>query len=71
MYGKRYNKCINKSIAKEIEFGKIIQDIPEIEHNGEMYPLFTVISPTQCSICGSQLRSNEKYDRSHRISKLQ
>jgi hypothetical protein len=38
------NKCINKSIAKEIEFGKIIQDIPEIEHNGEMYPLFTVIS---------------------------
>ena len=57
------NKCINKSIAKEIEFGKIIQDIPEIEHNGEMYPLFTVISPTHCSICGSKLRSNEKYDR--------
>jgi hypothetical protein len=58
------NICINKSIAKEVVDGKIIQDIPEAEHNGEMFPLFTVIPPTQCSVCGSKLRPNENYDRS-------
>jgi len=58
------NQCINKSIAKEDENGKVIQELPEIEHNGEMYPLFTVISPAHCSICGSKLKSNQKYDRS-------
>lgn len=58
------NKYINKSIAKEVKHGKIIQDLPEIEHNGEMYPLFTVIPHTHCCICGSKLKSNEKYDRS-------
>ena len=57
------NQCINKSIAKEVEHGKIIQDIPETEHNGEMFPLFTVIPPTHCSVCGSKLRPNENYDR--------
>jgi len=29
-----------------------------------MYPLFTVIPHTHCCICGSKLKSNEKYDRS-------
>ena len=57
------NQCINKSIAKEVEEAKVIQDIPEIEHNGEMFPLFTVIPPTHCSVCGSKIRPNENYDR--------
>ena len=57
------NQCINKSIAKEVEHGKIIQDIPEIEHNGEMFPLFTVIPPTHCFVCGNKLRPNENYDQ--------
>ena len=57
------NQCINKSIAKEVEHGKIIQDIPETEHNGEMFPLFTVIPPTHCFVCGNKLRPNENYDR--------
>ena len=57
------NQCINKSIAKEVEHGKIIQDIPETEHNGEMFPLFTVIPPRDCFVCGSKLRPNENYDR--------
>jgi hypothetical protein len=57
------NQCINKSLAKEVEHGKIIQDIPETEHNGEMFPLFTVIPPTHCSVCGSKIRPNENYDR--------
>jgi hypothetical protein len=30
--------------------GKIIQDIPEAEHNGEMFPLFTEIPPIHCSV---------------------
>lgn len=58
------NQCINKSIAKEVEDGKIIQDLPEIEHNGIFYPLFSVIYPTHCSVCGSKLRPKQNYDRS-------
>lgn len=57
------NQCIYKSIAKEVEHGKIIQDILEIEHNGEMFPLFTVIPPTHCFVCGNKLRPNENYER--------
>lgn len=40
------NQCINKSIAKEIEDGKVIQDIPETEHSIKMFQLFTVIQHT-------------------------
>jgi len=57
------NIAINKSIAKGIENGKIIQNIPEVQSGGRMVPLFTPISPIQCSICGSPLNINEHYDR--------
>lgn len=57
------NISINKSIAKGIENGKIFQNIPEVQFGGRMVPLFTPISPTQCSICGSLLKINEYYDR--------
>jgi hypothetical protein len=57
------NTCINKSIAKEIENGKVIQELLEINYNGLMYSLFTVISLTHSIICGSELKPNEKYDR--------
>jgi hypothetical protein len=40
------NQCINKSIAKEVEDGKVIQDIPETEHSIKMFQLFTVIQHT-------------------------
>jgi hypothetical protein len=57
------NICINKSITKEVVDGKILLDIPEFEHDREMFPLFTVIPPTHFSVCGSKLRLNENYDR--------
>ncbi len=56
------NIPINKSLAKDMENGKIIQELPEIEYEGKMYPLFTPISPTSCKICENSLNSNECYD---------
>ncbi|MEA1895931.1 MAG: hypothetical protein U9N36_12215 [Euryarchaeota archaeon] len=43
--------------------GKIIQVLPDIPINRVRLPLFTTIPPTQCSVCGSPLKSNENYDR--------
>ncbi|CAG0994624.1 hypothetical protein METP3_02869 [Methanosarcinales archaeon] len=57
------NIAINKSIAKGIENGKIVQNLPEAQFGGRMVPLFTPISPVQCSLCGSPLKINEHYDR--------
>jgi len=57
------NIPINKSLAKDMENGKIIQELPEIEYEGKMYPLFTPISPISCKICENSLNSNECYDR--------
>lgn len=57
------NVIINKSIAKGIENGKIVQVLPEVQFEGRMVPLFTPLSPTHCSICGSPLNINEYYDR--------
>ena len=54
---------INKSIAKGIENGKIFQNLPEVQFGGRMVPLFTPIPPIQCSICGSNLKINEHYNR--------
>jgi hypothetical protein len=57
------NQSINKSLAKDIENGHIVQDLPEVEFKGRMYSLFTPISPSHCIICGSPLKPNEHYDR--------
>ena len=57
------NTAINKSLAKGIENGKIVQNLPEVQFGGRMVPLFTPISPVQCSLCGSPLKINEHYDR--------
>ncbi len=57
------NIVINKSIAKEVENGKIVQSLPEVQFGGRMIPLFTPISPIQCSVCGSPLNINQHYDR--------
>jgi hypothetical protein len=42
------NTAINKSLAKGIENGKIVQNLPEVQFGGRMVPLFTPISPVQC-----------------------
>jgi hypothetical protein len=57
------NISINKTLTKDTENGSIVQELPEIEFEGEMFPLFTPISPTNCSICGKPLKPNEHYDR--------
>ena len=57
------NILINKSLAKEVENGKIVQTLPLIEFGGGMYQIFTPISPTHCSICGNPIKPNEHYDR--------
>ncbi len=57
------NIVINKSIAKGIENGKIVQSLPEVQTGGRMIPLFTPISPIKCFICESPLKINEHYDR--------
>jgi len=59
----RGNKSINKSLAKDIENGHIVQELPEVEFEGWMYSLFTPIPPIHCIICGSPLKPNEHYDR--------
>ena len=53
------NIPINKSLAKGIENGKIVQNLPEVQFGGRMVPLFTPSSPVQCSLCGSPLKINE------------
>lgn len=57
------NISINKSLAKEVENGRIIQVLPDIPINRVRLPLFTTIPSTRCSVCGSPLKSNENYDR--------
>ena len=57
------NIPIDKSLAKEVENGKVIQTLPDIPVNRVRLPLFTTISPVQCSVCESSLKPNEKYDR--------
>lgn len=57
------NIPINKSLSKEIENGKIVQSLPEVLFEGHMYPLFTPISPTHCSVCQNPLKINEYYSR--------
>jgi hypothetical protein len=57
------NIPINRSMAKRIENGQIIQDLPLGEYNGQKYPLYTVLSPIICHICGSTLKVHQHYMR--------
>ena len=57
------NISIDKSMAKEVEDGMIVQTLPHIPYHRAMHPLFTPMPPTRCSVCGSSLKPNENYDR--------
>jgi RNase P subunit RPR2 len=59
----KVNILINKSLAKEVENGKVIQVLPDIPINRVRLPLFTTILLTRCSVCGSPLNPNKNYDR--------
>ncbi len=57
------NIPIDKEHAKRIENGKIVKELPLVNYNGELLPLFTVISPFDCFICGGKLYKNKSYNR--------
>lgn len=54
---------INRSIAKDIANGTVVQELPMIPFNGRMMPLFSVIPPEKCVLCVSPVESNQNYDR--------
>ena len=53
----RGNVAINRERAKEVKDGIVYQVLPEIEHEGQMCPSFTTVSPTKCQICGNNLET--------------
>lgn len=57
------NIPINRTIAKKIDNGFVIQELPLVNFLGTLVTLFSVISPTMCSICGSHLNVNQHYSR--------
>lgn len=61
-YGKG-NIPIEKEHAKRIEDGKIIKELPLVNHDGKLLPLFSVIHPSECLICGSKLHKNKDHKR--------
>ena len=57
------NISINKSLAKEVENGKVVQTLPLIEFGGSMHPIFTPISPIIVLFAANPIKPNEHYDR--------
>lgn len=57
------NVAINREIAKEVRNGIVYQVLPEIEYVGQMYPLFSTVSPIKCQICANPLFGNQHYER--------
>lgn len=57
------NIPIDKEHAKRVVNGKIVKELPLVNYNGELLPLFTVLSPSDCFECGGKLYNNKNYDR--------
>ena len=57
------NIPIDKEHAKRIENGKIVKELSLVNYNGELLPLFTIISPLDCFMCGGKLHNNKIYNR--------
>lgn len=62
VYGKG-NIPIDKVHARRIENGKIVKELPLVDYQGELLPLFSVASPLLCSKCGSKLNRNKSHNR--------
>jgi hypothetical protein len=54
---------IDKSMVKTVDDGKIITSLPNVLVGNRYYPMFQVLSPTNCDICGSKLHVNSHYTR--------
>jgi len=59
----RGNVKINKKKARKVEDGKIVKDLPMVNYNGNLQPLFSVQSPTECKECRSKLNVNKSEER--------
>lgn len=57
------NIPINKNISKRVEYGQIIQDLPFVEYNGSLMPLFTVIPATELVDDPQCLTVHNRYTR--------
>lgn len=63
MIRRKGNTPIEKGHAKRIEDGKLVKELPLVNHGGKLLPLFSVIHPSECLICGSKLHKNKNHDR--------
>ena len=62
IYGKG-NRAIEKEHARRIENGKIVKELPLVNYDGVLLPLFSVVSPSSCFVCGVKLHNNKTYNR--------
>ena len=57
------NKSINKSMVKTIFEGNILIPLPKVLVGNRFHSLFSIISPTHCDFCGTELNVNSHYTR--------
>jgi len=57
------NIKIDKSMVKTVDDGKIITSLPNVLIGNRYYPMFQVLSPTNCDTCDSKLYVNSHYTR--------
>lgn len=63
MIAGKGNIPIEKKCARRIENGKIVKELPLVDYQGALLPLFSVASPLRCPKCGSKLNRNKRHDR--------
>jgi hypothetical protein len=57
------NISIDKVHAKRIENGKIVKELPLVNYQGALLPLYSVVSPCCCPKSGGKLHRNKSYNR--------
>ena len=59
----RGNKTIDKSFVKTIFEGNVLIPLPKVFVENRLLPLFSILSPTHCDYCGTNLNINSHYTR--------
>jgi len=59
----RGNKTIDKLMVKTIFEDNILIPLPKVFVENRLFPLFSIISPTHCDLCGTKLNVNSHYTR--------
>ncbi len=57
------NIPIEKEYAKRVENGRIVKELPLVNYDGVLLPLFSVVSPTSCVVDDARLHVNKSYNR--------